>query len=343
MSILNSVVAALSGQPTGASQQLLFDKVIGFKSAAHGAGATTIVYNIAAALADATKYNICVLDTHMLYPTLNAYIVGTDLPLKDWFDYSGRLSDIIVDTKFKNVKYIGFYKRTFADMLSTRDCKATVDGLINMLKNVFDVILVDLSDELTVVNAYTSIYCNKIYTVVTPEIASIQGFPTTINTTVSQAVPAYKLRNCIINKAVNGNAGNTLQKLLDDYGYKVVAQIPYSTEVFTYGLQGELIWGATTRNNSVTYINKEIEKLLIDICEITDKNQTNITDEKLLSASNIVQTPKVSKIMQSNDMHEKQLFEQSRQQIEQNSNKVVRSAGARTPIKRPVSNHKQVK
>ena len=60
------------------SEQLLFDKVIGFKSVVPGCGASTILQNVAIALSETTKFNICVLDTNFLYPIQYPLLTTSD-------------------------------------------------------------------------------------------------------------------------------------------------------------------------------------------------------------------------------------------------------------------------
>lgn len=290
VSVFGKVICTFSGVQNTAGHQLLFDKVIGFRSVVHGAGATTCVYNVAAALSDKTTYSVCVLDTHMLQPALQTFLVTKDLPAKDWFDYSGNLSEVVCDTKLRGVKYIGFYRRTLNDMLSTRDCRNLVDNLMAALKNVFDIILVDLSDETTNATAYTAIQCNRIYSIVTPDLSCQSGFKTSINTAVTQAVPAYKLRSCILNKSVGGTFDSKMLKLLTDTGFKLITQIPYSPEILKINLLGERVWGAATTNADVTQANNALLAVLHDILEVTDKNAEKVTDKTLVT--NVIPTPK---------------------------------------------------
>ena len=69
MGLLSKLLGSISGNnDMKVSEQLLFDKVIGFRNIVPGCGASTIVQNIAIALSEKTKFNICILDTNLLYP-----------------------------------------------------------------------------------------------------------------------------------------------------------------------------------------------------------------------------------------------------------------------------------
>ena len=61
------MIGVFSGETTmKVSEQLLFDKVIGFRSVVQGTGASTFLQNVAVALSENTNYNICVIDLNFL-------------------------------------------------------------------------------------------------------------------------------------------------------------------------------------------------------------------------------------------------------------------------------------
>lgn len=279
MSFLTNLVSTISGgETTYRSEQLLYDKVIGVRGIVDGVGVSTIVYNLAAALADSTHYHICVLDTHMLYPTLRGLMCTQAAPAKDWFDFTADLSEIVCTTKLRNVKYVGFYHRTLLDALSAKDCRATLDNLMNTLKEVFDVILVDISTENTVIATNAAVQCNKIYTVVSPEPACMFAFKTSINTAVTTAVPAYKLRNVIFNKSI-GRGDSVVMELLKENKFNVMCRIAYSDEFIRYNWTGNSFWGAITRSTVITEGNNALAILVKDITEQTTLNQKYLTND----------------------------------------------------------------
>ena len=117
MGIIKSMLSLFSGG-TGEMQvfdQLLFNKVIGFKGIVDGAGASTIVQNVAVALSDKTRYKVCVLDTNMLYPCQFELLGSSDDKSVDIIDFDKgvKIGDILCDTKYSNVSVVGFKNRTF--------------------------------------------------------------------------------------------------------------------------------------------------------------------------------------------------------------------------------------
>ena len=97
MGLLGKVLSTISGNnDLKISEQLLFDKVIGFKSIVPGCGASTILQNVAIALSESTKFNICVLDTNFMYPIQYPLLCAGELKNKendlDILDFSGDMS-----------------------------------------------------------------------------------------------------------------------------------------------------------------------------------------------------------------------------------------------------------
>ena len=84
MGLLSKVLSTISGNnDLKISEQLLFDKVIGFKSIVPGCGASTILQNVAIALSESTKFNICVLDTNFLFPIQYPLLCAKDMNSKE--------------------------------------------------------------------------------------------------------------------------------------------------------------------------------------------------------------------------------------------------------------------
>ena len=80
MGLLSKVLSTISGNnDLKISEQLLFDKVIGFKSIVPGCGASTILQNVAIALSESTKFNICVLDLFSRISVLDSCLLNSSL------------------------------------------------------------------------------------------------------------------------------------------------------------------------------------------------------------------------------------------------------------------------
>ena len=139
MGLLGKVLSTISGNnDLKISEQLLFDKVIGFKSIVPGCGASTVLQNVAIALSESTKFNICVLDTNFLYPIQYPLLCASELKNKDdnldILEFSGDMSKITRATSYPNIYIAQLENRTVIDMCSGKDTEEGITKLIANLK-----------------------------------------------------------------------------------------------------------------------------------------------------------------------------------------------------------------
>lgn len=281
MSILGRVIGTLSGGlEEKLSEQLLFDKTIGFRGIKDGVGCSTFVFNTACGLIDATKYNVCIVDTNLLYPTMEFLLEPQKTEEeKDIMDFSGdNLSQIAYKTRYSNIYLVSFKNRVLADMLSSKECQATVEKLFESLKMFFDIILVDLSHEPTWATTISALKCNRIYTILTPDVSCLSVLQKSMNSLASTGVPVYKMRKVIINRNV-ADVNTGVYKALKSFDLQIMGDVPFSVDIARYGLTGTRIWGAISNRPAVTVFNKVIDGLLDDICQINETNAVKIRTE----------------------------------------------------------------
>lgn len=285
MGLLSSLLGAVSGNNNmKVSEQLLFDKVIGFRSVVPGCGASTLLQNVAIALSDTTKFNICVLDTNFLYPI--QYPLLSTVELKkgepDILDFAGDLSKITRSTSYPNVYVAQVEYKTVIDMLSGKDSEANITKLIANLKTYFDIILVDLSYEFTNTNVYSAIKCNKIIQVADTSFKCLYNIQKSMNTMVTLGVPMAKCNAVIINKELP-NVQLGIQGTLEEAGLTVLDRIPLSMEVAISCAAGRKIYGAMSRDEGVTAFNRCIQSVLDYILEKTPLNSSYVDVAKELA------------------------------------------------------------
>lgn len=276
MSLIGNILGTISGgKELKVSENLLFDKVIGFRGVVEGVGVSTLVQNVAVALADSTNNTVCVVDTSILAPS-QEYLLGLeneDNYKKDLLDFTaGQLSNVVYKTRFTNVYLTSYHNRELPDLLSSKECQRTISDFFEELKSFFDVVLVDLSHEVSWAVAESAIRCNRIYTVMTPSITCLSLLQRSLNEAASLAVPLHKMRKVIINKNVSDvNAG--VESALKEYGLQLMATVPLSDDIARMGVTGERIWGSFSGSRYVTAYNKMLDVLLADILERNDLNQ----------------------------------------------------------------------
>lgn len=281
MGILGRVLGTLSGgMEERLSEQLLFDKTIGFRGIKDGVGCSTFVFNVACGLIDTTKYSVCVVDTNLLYP-YHEYALGlaNEEETKDLMDFGGdNLSQIAHKTRYSNIYLVSFSNRYLADMLSSKESQAIVERLFDSLKQFFDIVLVDLSHEPTWATTISALKCNKIYTIVTPDVACLSVLQKSLNSVASTGVPVYKMRKVILNKNID-DVNTGVHKTLENLNLEVVGDIPLSIDIARFGLKGTRIWGAATGKSAISAFNNTIDSILDDICQVNETNIAKVRTE----------------------------------------------------------------
>lgn len=281
MSVLKKFLGVLSGGNTlKVSEQLLFDKVIGFRGIVPGVGTSTIVQNVAIALSENTNCTVCVLDMNCLYPTQYPMLLSNDEMIsnsgkskKDLFDFNGDVSDIVYTTSYKNVFVTGFWDRTVVDMLSAKDSDATFNQVLGGLKSFFDIILVDLSYELTTMNTQAGIKCNKIINVADQSLKCVVNLRKSLNTSATLAVPFAKANTVVLNKVAPDLNTDTVG-LLKSVNLDIIGQIGFNMDIFKLGVNGGRIYYKNRTNTSLQEFNDVIDEILKLII-----NPTPLTNE----------------------------------------------------------------
>lgn len=263
-------LGTVSGEGTVAAQEaMLFNKVIGFRGVVEGVGTSTIVQGLANAFSDRTKLRVCVVDTSILYPSQYAFLCNpfsddVKSVLKDWFSLEVSIPERIIDTKYKHISLLGCYNRRLTDAFSTVDTLRLVEETFDVLKSLFDVIIVDLSHEWSQIAMCSARQCNKIFTVVDPSARSVNNLLQSLNNLAICAVPFHKYCTTIISKySANGILG--LDAVINRAKLIPVAQIPFSQQIFEAGTMSKSIWGLSTQSYEVEQYNRVIDQLLVSI------------------------------------------------------------------------------
>lgn len=266
MGILNRLLGALSGGTgTRVSDQLLMDKVIGFKGVVPGVGASTILQSVASALSETTSYAICVVDTNFVFPTQASLLGVKDEDMKsDLLDFVGDVSIVTAPTNMKGVRLASLNNRTIVEGMSPRDTKETITDLIEKLKMFFDIILIDLSHEWTNIATYAAIKCNKIYMVADPSLKTMYNMQKSFNLMATLAVPAGKTERVILNKVLP-DIVSSASRVFNDAGFTVIGEIPLSPEIAKFGVSGKPAWGGRSTVRELNQFSSVINMVVAEI------------------------------------------------------------------------------
>lgn len=276
MGVLSKLLNTLSGNNNlKVSEQLLFDKVIGFRSIVPGCGASLVLQNTAIAISETTRFNVCVLDTNFLYPVQYPLLCSTELSGKgkepDILDYAGDLAKVVRNSSYPNIYVVQLEHRTVIDMLSGKDTESGIVKLMAALKSYFDIILVDLSHELTNTNIHAAIKCNKIIHVADTSFKCLYNIKKSLNTVATLGVPLAKCNKVIVNKELE-NVVLGVDNALTEAGLKIIGHIPLSMDVAIYSASAKRIYGAMSREKGISAFNVVIDNLLEDLLEKSPLN-----------------------------------------------------------------------
>lgn len=274
MGFLGRLLKSISGgDEVVTSDQLLYNKVIGFRGIVEGVGCSTVLQNTAVAMMDSSNMKIVILDMNMLYPC-QFDLFECDLDEKgkgDIFDYARgtKLADTLYSSKYQQIKVAGFKRRTVIDMVSISEDSDVIVKYIDELKNYFDVILVDLSQETTNMAIFASIKCNKIFTVADTSRKCLGNVLNSINYTTTLGTSYAKCRRLIVNKDIpEVNSG--VKVLNDEFKFNTVATIPFTKSIVQMGIAGKPFWGMPTKEQAITDAHIAIQAVVDDILEKND-------------------------------------------------------------------------
>lgn len=285
MGIFSDLLSLLSGGKgeVEVSEQLLFDKVIGFKGITDGCGASTLVQNVAAALSDATKYKICVVDTNMIYPCQHALLGGVEVH-DDILDFARgkNFGEIVSATTINNVYTVGFLDRTIIDLVAVTEDAGTFDKLLEELKIFYDIILIDLSHEPSNFAVQAAIKCNKIFMVCDTSAKAISNIVKAYNYLTTLGVSLTKCKRIILNKAINVSSG--VNSIFEQLKLEKFGEIPFSDVIYKQGVSGKPFYNIASMDAGVTQAHILLDKLVKDIVEESPKNDKKLKKVKKTEA-----------------------------------------------------------
>ena len=274
MGLLSNLLGVLSGNNNlKVSEQLLFDKVIGFKSIVPGCGASTLLQNVAIALSENTKFNICVLDTNFMFPIQYPLLFTGEMKdgEDDLLDFTGDLSKITRNTSYTNVYVVELHNRNIVDLLSGKDSENNIVKLMANLKSYFDVILVDISSEPSNIAIHSAIKCNRIIQVADTSFKCLYNIKKSLNNSVTLGVPLAKSNSVVLNKELK-DVVLGVETALEEAGLRVLGKIPLSMDIAVSCAKGARIVGSVTKDPGTVQFNKVIDTILQELLEKSPLN-----------------------------------------------------------------------
>lgn len=274
LDILHDLLKATSGATiTRDFKYSIFYNVVGFKGVKDGLGTSTIVANVAIALAE-MGVKVCVVDTSILYPCqdmlLNTNYHDDDRSNRlDWFDMGLSKSSVLHISKLNpSISVLSFQGRTIVDMLGTQDTEELVELAFDQLASRFDIVLVDICSETSRIAVSSMQLCQKVIQVWSnaPHLLS-NGNEFVTNNSIC-ACPLDKCRYVITSKIVDDiktDWGIIFKKL----GLKHLTSIGLSLDIARILAQSRPVWGVADSSEDVAEFNNAIIDIVCHLLNIS--------------------------------------------------------------------------
>lgn len=259
-----SIVKELSGSYLTREKKLI-DNYVVVSSASGGAGASTLVANIAYS-ACKRGLNVCVIDMNIQYPSQHIYFnVEQKIETPDLIGYlSGvdKINDIIEKTGYKNISLIRANNRGILDHIGAEgDVQlANYEELIQKLRKLFDFVIVDVPMEVEHALHNMAFYiADQIYLVWDEGISSITNTERLRRNMAFSGIESYAKIRIILNKRTNiGYSMYPFKKL----NLKLVETLPFDIAIIESSLKGQVFCDkGASKNETARLFCERVEAL----------------------------------------------------------------------------------
>ena len=269
----------------------IFYKVYAFRGITQGVGTSTLVANVALAIAQA-GLTVCVIDTSILNPVqdvlLNTSVsldeANPNVEVLDWFDMPyTRKSVLHVSKVNKNVSVLSFKGkgRTVVDFLSTNDSAQLVEIALTELNSKFDIILIDACDEMSAINTTCLQMSQQVIQVWNDTPIVLSNLETFITNSITLSCPLDKMRFVVYSKMCKDAMGS-LDELIKQYRLKHIATSYLSEEVNLLLVTGKTLFQYASSNKLVIEYTNCVIDIACHILNIHNDARGTITSQEIM-------------------------------------------------------------
>lgn len=265
------IIKDLSGANGEETTKKVPDNLIVFSSTS-GAGASTLVANVAYMLANhpELKLNVMVLDLNILFPSQDKYFnVKQELDTPDLVTYllgKNRLGESIVNQ--------GRISLMFADNKELMDCinceaDTAVDTFVDMLnkfRSLYDIVLIDCPMKIDNTLCNTAFYMSdQIYLVWDEGLSSIANTEKIRRNMAVSGIDSYTKMHVILNKRTNVKYTDYPIKKLN---LNLVEILPFDPAIIDSSLKSQIFCdkGASKSENANIFIDR-VQSLAVKIAK----------------------------------------------------------------------------
>jgi MinD superfamily P-loop ATPase len=261
--VSKEIILELSGRGN-VSVKPIINNLVAFMSSSSGAGASTLVANVAR-LIEKKGLSVAVVDLNIMFPSQHLYykipqeLDRSDLcslllgktDLGESIYYSGNTAVILANNR-GTMDYINLDEERYCE---------TIDNALSNLSYQFDMVLVDCPLEITNAIVNTSLFkVDNIYMVMDDGVQSIVNLTKIRNALDTFGIGWGKVR-FVMNKRTSNfyNESN-----LDTAGVKLIEIVPFDLGIITSGLRCELY---VEKGIGVSKTSKDVERALDSLAE----------------------------------------------------------------------------
>lgn len=261
--VSKEIILELSGRGN-VSVKPIINNLVAFMSSSSGAGASTLVANVAR-LIEKKGLSVAVVDLNIMFPSQHLYykipqeLDRSDLcslllgktDLGESIYYSGNTAVILANNRGA-MDYINLDEERYCE---------TIDNALSNLSYQFDMVLVDCPLEITNAIVNTALFkVDNIYMVMDDGVQSIVNLTKIRNALDTFGIGWGKVR-FVMNKRTSNfyNESN-----LDTAGVKLIEIVPFDLGIITSGLRCELY---VEKGIGVSKTSKDVERALDSLSE----------------------------------------------------------------------------
>lgn len=268
--LLEGVLKASSGSNLSRTiRYSVFYQIIAFRGIKDGLGCSTLVANVAYALAK-LGVNVCVIDTSILNPCQNDllntnYKDNPEKKQEDWFDMGFTKKSVLNQSKLdSHISVLAFKDRTVIDLASTSDSDAYVQLAYSELLTKFDIILVDVCSEPTNICMAAMQQAHKVIQVWnnTPHI--MRNVDSFVKNSAIMALPLEKMRYVVSSMTVDDLPLNW-DETLGKYKFKHLAHVGMSLELAHILATGKMPYQFPSKHEDVEEFNKCVDDIVMHL------------------------------------------------------------------------------
>lgn len=256
--VTQEVITKLSGLDQHFDKKLI-DNVFSFFSCSGGAGTSTLVSNVAYALAKA-KFSVLLIDLNITFPIQHMYWSldqTKEYDLVSLLNGDRTLGECLQYNKALNISFLVPLNRLIIDkaMIDNEQAGNNMQALLEQAASLFDVVLLDLPTygmldyEITNDTLYKSDF---IYMVLDENVECIASIPRLLKNLNALGIPAQNVRY-VMNKRTPLFYPTRVFKQL---GIEVPIVIPYDRALIETSLRGDIFIskGASTSSSAKHFV-----------------------------------------------------------------------------------------